>query len=170
MPRRPHDFGNGTFEFGRWETPFENADVELMEIAWGHGPGWPDEHRARWSNRTLFKSPYESVLTILVRVHESNLDEAGYPGDPLYRVTCEPVEAFRVLDEGGLSDFWHQTKVLGGRPGETTFRVRNHEWFHESVLPWIDGTEDGWSYVIATTGDCIEVVSRDPPEIRPDLS
>jgi hypothetical protein len=64
-----------------------------------------------------------------------------------------------------LSEFWHQTKVLGGRPGQTTFRVRNHDWSKEGLLPWLHGTEEGWSYVIATSGDCVEVVSSDPPVI-----
>jgi hypothetical protein len=39
--------------------------------------------------------------------------------------------------------------VLGGRPGQTTFRVRNHDWSKEGLLPWLHGTEEGWSYVIA---------------------
>ena len=64
-----------------------------------------------------------------------------------------------------LSEFWHQTKVLGGRPGQTTFRVRNHDWSKEGLLAWLRGTEEGWSYVIATSGDRVEIVSSDPPVI-----
>ena len=161
-------WGDGSFEFGRWETPFENTDVELMEIAWGGGPLWRKEHRRGWARRSLLKSPYDARLTVLVRIHETNADESGYVADPLYRVSFVDVAAFRVLDEGGLSDFWHHTKVLGGRPGQSTFRVRNHDWFKESLLPWIHGSQDGWSFVVATTGDCIEVVALEPPEIAPE--
>jgi hypothetical protein len=105
------------------------------------------------------------MLVLLVQVQQSDATEDGWMDDPLYRVRFEEVAAFRVLDEGGLSEFWHQTKRLGGRPGQTTFRVRNHDWFKESLLPWIHGTEDGWSFVIATNSDCLEVVANEPPAI-----
>jgi len=159
-------WGDGTFEFARWETPFENTDVEVMEIAWGGGPLWHEDHKPQWAGRSLFKSPFDTRLTLVVRVHESNADEPGYPNDPLYFVTFQDVSAFRVLDEGGLLEFWRQTESLG-RSGGTTFRVRNHQWSRESLLAFLPGDEDGWSYVIATGGECVEVVARDTPEIAP---
>jgi hypothetical protein len=165
MPGDEPQWGDGTFEFGRWETPFENADVELMEVVRGYGPLTRKDDEAAWERRSLLKSPCEATLVVLVRIHQTNGGQPGYFDDPLYRVSFQDASAFRVLDEGGLSEFWYQTKKLGGRPGQTTFRVRNHEWFTESLLPWIHGTEEGWSYVIATSDDCIEVVAAAPPVI-----
>ena len=80
-------------------------------------------------------------------------------------MTFSEVSAFRALDEGGLPEFWWETKARGGRPGLTTFRVRNHAWSHESFLSFFHGTAEGWSHVIATDGLCVEVVARNPPEI-----
>jgi hypothetical protein len=107
-----------------------------MEIARGYGPMTRKEDEAEWEARSLLRSPFEATLVLLVRIHQTNAGEPGYFDDPLYRVTFQEASAFRVLDEGGLSEFWHQTKPLGGRPGQTTFRVRNHDWFSESLLPW----------------------------------
>jgi hypothetical protein len=74
------------------------------------------------------------------------------------------VIAFRVLDEHGLDEFWEKTTELGGRPGRTTFRVRNHLWTKESPLSFL-GT-DGWSFVLVTNSDCIEVVCKAPPVVN----
>lgn len=137
------DFGDGKFEFGRWETPFENTSVDVIDLAWGAGPLWP----------------------LVVRVQVAGSDEATQADDPLCRVTFSEVSAFRALDEGGLPEFWWETKARGGRPGLTTFRVRNHAWSHESFLSFFHGTAEGWSHVIATDGLCVEVVARNPPEI-----
>jgi hypothetical protein len=83
----------------------------------------------------------------------------------VYRLSFDTVSAYRVLDEHGLMQFWQKTEELGGRPGQTTFRVRNHLWSEESPLSFL-GTQDGWSFVIATDDDCIEIVARTPPAIE----
>ena len=91
---------------------------------------------------------------------------ATHANDPLYRVTFPSKRlAFRALDEGGLPEFWGETKARGGRPGLTTFRVRNHAWSHESFASFFHDNAEGWSYVIATSDLCVEVVAWNPPEI-----
>ncbi len=74
------------------------------------------------------------------------------------------VEAFRVLDEGGLTQLWAASSDKA-RPGRTTFRVRGHKWTSESEIVFHLGTSEGWSYVIATGDDCIEVLTRSEPLI-----
>lgn len=79
------------------------------------------------------------------------------------------VSAFRVLDEDGLTELWHASAKTP-RPAQTTFRVRGHKWQFESELSWLmGGTEDFYSFMIATDGDCLEVVSSKEPsiELRP---
>ena len=157
-------WGDGTFEFARWETPFQTPQ---MLRSW-RSPGVAALSGTKTTSRSgpdasLFKSPFDTELSIILRVHESNADEPGYPNDPLYFVTFQDVSAFRVLDEGGLLEFWRQTESLG-RSGGTAFRVRNRRWSRESLLAFLPGDEDGSSYVIATSrrvrgGSCARDIS-----------
>jgi len=156
-------WGDGAIEFGRWETPFENDTVWLVELTWGGGTSWSDEERPQWTNRSLHKSPYDAVLVVLVTVHPPDQIRSDPAHDPLYRVSFDSVRAFRVLDEGGLPDFGYPD-AQGRLPPGTTFRVRNHTWSKESLLAFL-WADDGWSYAITTGGDCIEVVAADPPVI-----
>ncbi len=86
------------------------------------------------------------------------------PGtDEIHSIAFPYVSAFRVLDEHGLLELWRMTETLGGRPARTTFKVRNNSWCRESVISFLPS--DGWSYVLATEGDCIEIVSATEPSI-----
>lgn len=129
-------FGGGEFEFGEWTTPFTDAAVEILEITY---------------------APHQrDGLGLVARVRAR---DAGTS----YRLTFPTIAAMRLLDEGGLLEFWQKTAELGGRPGRTTFRVRNHAWARESVVSFL--ASDGWSFVIATDDECLEVVSVTAPTI-----
>lgn len=147
-------FGSGDFEFGEWITPFTNASVEIIEIAYSPKP-WPEGAAAYSRANSLLRKHDDSDL--VARVYDRN-------GKKSYRVTFSSISAMRVLDEGGLAEFWQKTSEFGSRPGNTTFRVRNHAWTRESIFPFLS-TEDGWSFVIATLNECLEVVSASPPII-----
>jgi hypothetical protein len=150
-----YQFGNRAFEFSAWQTPFENSPVSVLEVAFGRSRLWP-EGREPTVKQPLLGAPQSAELVIRVHVH----GEAS-----TYRLSFDTVSAFRVLDEHGLMQLWHKTEELGGRPGQTTFRVRNHLWSEESPLSFL-GAQDGWSFVIATDDDCIEIVARTQPEIE----
>lgn len=133
---RAGKFGSGEFEFGEWTTPFTDAAVEILEISYA-----PHEQDGR-----------ELVARVYAR-----------DADTIYRLVFPTIAAMRLLDEGGLLEFWRKTTELGGRPGRTTFRVRNHAWTHESVVSFL--ASDGWSFVIASDDECLEVVSVAAPTI-----
>lgn len=133
-------FGSGTFEFGAWATPFSDATVEILEVAYAPRRGG--------------RAPQDADL--VARVHDRDADR-------VYRLVFPSIAAMRLVDEGGLLELWRMTATLGGRPGRTTFRVRNHAWTDESVLAFV-GT-DGWSFVIATEDMCLEVVTATAPTI-----
>lgn len=96
----------------------------------------------------------DAALTFRVRVRETG---------SIYRVSFEHVSAFRVLDEHGLLEIWQKTDEMGGRPGSTTFRVRNHLWTRESPISFL--ASDGWSYIAASDDYCIEAVAEGMPTI-----
>lgn len=129
-------FGSGEFEFGEWTTPFTDAAVEILEVAYG-------AHEQNGSE-------------LMVRIHARD-------ADTIYRLVFPTIAAVRLLDEGGLLEFWQKTTELGGRPGRTTFRVRNHAWTRESAVSFL--ASDGWSFVIASDNECLEVVSVTVPTI-----
>ena len=113
---------------------------------------------------SLFKWPYEAdpVADLVVRVAvvaPTWQDTAADPDGPIYRVGFSS-NAFRVLDEGGLPDFGQMADAQGRRRAATTFRSRNHAWAKESFVSF--STTDGWSYVIVTGWDCVEVVGGEP--------
>ncbi|HEX4739102.1 MAG TPA: hypothetical protein VH331_16240 [Allosphingosinicella sp.] len=83
----------------------------------------------------------------------------------IYRIGCSPV-AFRVLDEHGLVELWHAMNEQRRPVGSSTFMVRNHGWSRESELSFMHGTRDGYSYIIATRLECLEIVAIDTPVIE----
>jgi hypothetical protein len=82
------------------------------------------------------------------------------------RFTFQDARAFRVVDEGGLLELWAASNSTP-RPAQTTFLVRGHAWQAESPLAWFHGSDDtGYSYLVATDWDCLEVVVSEPPAIE----
>ncbi len=146
--------GEGEFTFGEWPTPFaEEKHATIYEVAYSPVLSHPDLDGETLPESLLSRRPKQALV---VRVLIENT------GD-IYRVSFAEVSAFRVLDEGGLTEFWKQTSLRGGRPAHSTFRVRNHAWTKESFLSFL--ASDGWSYVIATNLGCVEIVSWQPPII-----
>jgi hypothetical protein len=132
----PGPFGSGEFEFGEWPTPFTDAAVEILDVTYG------------------LQAQDARSLVARVRTRDPQT---------IYRIEFAAISAMRLVDEGGLVAFWQKTAELGGRPGRTTFRVRNHAWTLESVVSFL--ATDGWSFVIASDDECLEVVSATAPTI-----
>ncbi len=148
----PGRFGSGDFEFAEWTTPFTDAAVEILEVAYAPRGATPAHMLVHAPSRWRDPEGRDLVARIHVR------DAAS-----IYRLVFPTIAAMRLLDEGGLLELWEKTTELGGRPGRTTFRVRNHAWTRESALSFL--ASDGWSFVIATDDECLEVVSATAPEI-----
>jgi hypothetical protein len=129
-------FGSGEFEFGEWSTPFTDAAVVILDVTYAP--------RAQNGGE------------LVARVHARD-------ADTIYRLVFPTIAAMRLLDEGGLLEFWQKTEELGRRPGRATFRIRNHAWARESVVSFL--ASDGWSFVIASDDECLEVVSATVPTI-----
>jgi hypothetical protein len=105
-----------------------------------------------------------AILALQFDALKRQLDVVLGQGDERFVARFAEVEAFRVLDEGGLTQLW-AASAENARPGRTTFRVRGHKWTSESEIVFHLGTSEGWSYVIATGDDCIEVLTRTEPLI-----
>lgn len=147
-------FGSGVFEFGEWKTPFADATIEVLEVVHSPPRRWPEAAAPHYRTNSLLRS--HAAADLVARIYAYGLDK-------IFRVTFDTIEAMRLLDEGGLVELWAKTEALGGRPAQTTFRARNHAWTEESVLSFL--ATDGWSFMIASDNECLEVVSTNPPVI-----
>lgn len=134
-------FGFGAFEFGEWKTPFADAAVDLLDLS-----------------AVQLKQGHRELI-VRVHVHDTKTT---------YRLAFPKTAAFRLLDESGLLELWQKTAELGGRPGRTTFRVRNHAWARESPLCF--QASHGWSFVIATVDECLEVVATSDATITAEAA
>ena len=83
----------------------------------------------------------------------------------IYRVTAEGTSGFRVLDELGLI-------ALGVIPGSSpeaavaSVKVRGHGWSQESDALFHAATRDGWSFLILSGWECVEILGHDPPAVE----
>lgn len=142
-------FGSGEFEFGEWVTPFTDAEIEILEVLYS-----PKRERHYRIDSLL---PEHDDRDLVARIYIPDTDK-------IYRVVFPWISAMRLLDEGGLMELWVKTREFGGRPGQTTFRVRNHAWVRESFASFMS-TDDGWSFVIASRNECLEVLTMTAPII-----
>lgn len=136
-PPPAREAGPGDIVFGPWATPFADAAVDILGVS-------------------SAQSPEGDVPGLTARVRDLGTGQ-------VWRVVFATITAMRLQDEGGLLEVWQRTSEIGGRPGRTTFRVRNHGWTRESPITFL--ASDGWSFVIATDDLCLEVVSATPPVI-----
>lgn len=140
-------------EFAEWRTPIENDELQLLDVVYKDGGAAME----------FFQRDF-GVDIPPSRTMDMDLVARFFSADQkaIFRVSCSPI-AHRVLDEHGLVELWSATAEQGGRPAMATFRVRNHGWTQESHLSFFHGAQDGYSYMIATGWDCLELVSAQPP-------
>lgn len=148
------DFAGRPIEFAPWPTPIDGDRLSLGRISFG---GSPDADLPREGVRLALPDP-GSTRPYTLEVSFLSLEKRAVIDFAFHRVI-----AFRVLDENGLIDLW-QASSITSRPASTTFRARGHKWNEESFLVFLDaGDEPRFSYFIATSDTCLEVVCYDEP-------
>ncbi|HEX3421789.1 MAG TPA: hypothetical protein VHS33_00090 [Sphingomicrobium sp.] len=141
--------------FAPWDTEVKDDDLTLVSLAFT-GSSWvsyPNE------GIKLELPDANDEFGTLEAVFLSREKRAAV------RFQFAHVQAFRVLDEGGLLELWNASAVTP-RPAFATFRVKGHAWQAESVLVWIHGPDDHFSHMVATTNECLEVVTFGDPQVE----
>jgi transposase len=86
------NFSDNDFAFGRWETPFENARIELMEVEYGEDQSLAfgisviesgETYRVRFDKVSAFRVLDESGLT---EIWDRTGAEGGRRGSATFRV------------------------------------------------------------------------------------
>ena len=98
---------------------------------------------AVWSTPIADETDVE-LLSLTFNAVERKLEAVLQGSDGWVLAFFTDVEAFRMLDEGGLMQLW-AASAEQPRPNPTTFRVRGHRWTQESEIVFHLGTNDGWS-------------------------
>lgn len=135
---------NDIVELASWDTPFKGKDLEILSVSYG-----VFDHL----NLNLNESP-ELLVRVQCLVTKN-----------IYQVHFDNVGAFRVLDEHGLQEIISFPFHKGIKSTFPALKVRKHGWSTESPLSFFMGTDEGWSYMIMTGWDCVEVLTRDEPVI-----
>lgn len=147
-------------EVADWPTPFCGKEVWILSAGYSKdnefGLGIKEEKHYLIGN-PHFQNPAGTEL--LVRVFCLDSEE-------VYRIQFHDVGGFRILDEHGLLEVWdHLNKDETDWPTYPTLRICHHGWSRESPLSFHMGTSDGWSYMIVTGWDCVEVLTTTEPTV-----
>jgi hypothetical protein len=142
-------------EFAPWSTCVETDDLHFFRLGFDLGSPLVTDFRRGLS--------YSLPSVSNPRAHELEATFISIDKGAEIRFAFDDVIAFRVLDENGLLELW-EASAITPRPAETTFRARGHAWANESFLVFLgDGESPRFSYLVATSDLCLEVVcSREP--------
>jgi hypothetical protein len=141
--------------FAPWDTPVANDGLTLVTLRYGVTPSRIEYPTLGFALAPIDEEPrrFELEAVFLSREKRAAIN-FGF----------SDVSAFRVLDEAGLVELWNASAQTP-RPSSATFMVRGHTWQKESELLWFHG-ENRYSFMIATDGECLEVVTSTPPLVE----
>lgn len=137
-------------EFCKWETPLNSGDISILSVVYGCRDWDLSSHNVRYEYQdSRLSGDVALIVTVFHDITES-----------VYEVQFRKIGGHRVLDEHGLLDMWDVSN-----PRENCFKVRKHQWANESPLSFELNTIGGWSYVMATDFECVEVLTDAEPKI-----
>lgn len=146
-------------ELAAWSTPLLEKEIYILSAGYSKenefGLGIKREKHYLIEN-SHFQNP--AFIELLVRVFCVDTEE-------VYQIRFYDVGGFRILDEHGLQEIIKSGQDETYWPTFPTFRVRHHGWSSESPLSFDMGTNDGWSYMIMTGWDCVEVLTGTEPKV-----
>ncbi len=135
-----------------WNTPFSEGSIYIVDLSWNgknFSIKYPDGNMYNLSG-----SKRHDKYPLIVSVF--HVESEG-----VYDLMFKFVSGFRLLDEGGLLEIWNE-----GESFSNCALIKGHGWEQESPITFLSGFEDEWSHLIATENECVEVVSREHPEIK----
>jgi len=121
----------------KWETIISHGDLTIQNLHW--------------------ENKFEAIE---LKVQIKNIKT-----DIIYSVICEYISGFRILDEEGLSEVWTHPDYSLEKMGHT-IKIKDNLWSKESPLSFFHASNDGWSYLITTDNECLEIISEKIPIIK----
>ena len=139
-------------QFDTWSTPFEFGTIFLVDLSWGTKT-WTLE-KADGTKYEIKGNEKLENINLIARVFHLK-------SEMLYEISFGIVNAYRCLDEHGLTDVWSSNP-----PKVNTFKIKGHGWHKESPLSFFMGSDSEWSFLLVTGDECLEVICRGEPKIR----
>ena len=139
-------------EISEWQTPFQDGNLSIVSLDWGYKKfslGRPKGYEYETKGHD---EDYE--LSVVVFHLET---------EHIYAIKFPSADTFRILDEGGLLSIWSAKDWR--EKAKNTVKIRGHEWSKESPLSFFHNSNDGWSFLIATSMECVEIVTTSEPDI-----
>jgi hypothetical protein len=140
--------------FEPWDSDISDDDLHVMQVQYLRGE-LQFGIRTGDDEWTTYTRPATLDLPSDLRILLFNVTR-----ESVYTIDFYGVSAFRVLDEHGLLEIWN----AGQRPNRALFRVGGHGWTKESELSFFMPGQS-FSWMIATSNDCVEVISYNIPKI-----
>ncbi|WP_306250332.1 hypothetical protein [Parvularcula sp. IMCC14364] len=137
-----------------WDTPFENDEVHILEVIYSYSEA---EFQHKDFGVYAFTSSIGQDYSFVVRILVPKSGE-------IYSVNFSYVCGYRVMDEVGYAYLAQHTAKAERRL--TTVKVRQHPWAQESPGLFDASIKDGWSFLILSGDECVEVVSPVEPVIQ----
>ena len=139
-------------EVREWKTPFSKGDLHIVDLSWNGGHLSVDY--AEGNRYELVGSKRHSIYSLIISLFHVETES-------IYDLKFRNVGVFRLLDESGLLELWKENEV-----SLNSLLIKGHAWSKESPLTFLMGYEEGWSHLVATQDDCVEIVSDEHPEIE----
>ena len=136
-----------------WHTPIEKGELNILSVSWSSWDWYTKSTTANNYNICNSDELDSNSLEVIVMHNSGDLAE-------IYKLVFSGVGAYRLLGEHGLPEIFE----IGGVE-VNTFKVRGNGWSKESPSSFYMHTHDGWSYMLATGDECVEVLCSQPPNI-----
>ncbi|RVG27254.1 IS66 family insertion sequence hypothetical protein [Sinorhizobium meliloti] len=126
--------------FDRWNTAFCDMDVQILSLSYR-------THRVTAGTQEPRSNELRSRSVEVIS------------GEDRFRIDADAIRSASWMKR--IAGIVGRADAQAPRPGRITFRVRNHGWTEESPLSFMHERVGGWSYVIATDGQCVEMLEDD---------
>lgn len=126
--------------FDRWNTAFCDMDVQILSLSYR-------THRVTAGTQEPRSNELRSRSVEVIS------------GEDRFRIDADAIRSASWLKR--IAGIVGRADAQAPRPGRITFRVRNHGWTEESPLSFMHERVGGWSYVIATDGQYVEMLEDD---------
>ena len=142
-------------EFERFDSILSNSKLEIIDLRWGGGDlaSW---HRV--TNESYINKGLEDFEDYPLQIEVFSLKHKA-----IYRLKFSYLQGFRLLDEGGLLEFWVSKEYDYDKLG-SLIKVKYSPWREESIVPFAVTNE--YSFLIVTYNECVEVITDDTPKIE----
>lgn len=146
-----------TLEIKKWDGPTADGDVVIIDAHFRQNVdhGYHDGQRTRWgSGPDILLYRFHDISD---RKPDLSVRLFHYQSEAVYRLDFDQTVCHRAMTEIEMSELEHVPHAC--------FFARGHKWTTEAKIAAEMAGLDGWSFVIMTQWDCMEILAAKPPVV-----